>query len=89
MIYLGSRYENADVQYVLDGRSLTTRPTALRGPQPMFPASEIYRWRQGDRVDLVGKAFSQRASLWWTIFDNDPENIDPLSLTPGKVVVVR
>ena len=89
MIYLGSRYENAPVQYVLDGRSLTTRPTVMR---PLLPAGRpyvTYRWRDGDRVDLLGERFSTSSTEWWRILDINPELIDPLSAVPGQTVVVR
>lgn len=89
MIYLSSRYANAPVEYVLDGRSLTTRPTVMRDPFPIPTPTEVYRWREGDRVDMVGKAFASKAANWWTIMDRNGEIIDPLGFTPGNSVYVR
>lgn len=89
MIYIGSRYETAEVQFILDGRSLETRPTVLPYPQSIPVASEVYRFRAGDRMDIIGKTFAGRASEWWRLMDLNPETIDPLSVLPGEAIVVR
>lgn len=89
MIYLGSRYETAEVQYVLDGRALTTRPTVMRGALTQTPAQIIYRWVEDDRVDLLGQRYAGRPDEWWRVLDLNPELIDPLSAVPGQSVTVQ
>jgi hypothetical protein len=89
MIYIGSRYENSEVQFILDGRQLTTRPTVSRGAVlPPSPAV-VYRWADGDRPDILGKRFTDKAAHWWQVMDLNTEVIDPLAFRPGMGVVVR
>lgn len=89
MIRLTSRYATAEIQYILDSRSSETRPTVSRFA--VFPpsASEVHRWRDGDRVDLLGKKYAAKSSQWWTVMDLNSDVIDPLGFTHGSSVVVR
>lgn len=61
--------------------------TILRTVQPLNVAGyRLYTWKTADRPDLV--AFTQLGdpTLWWAIFDINPEVINPLSVPPGQVV---
>lgn len=89
MIYLGSRYQSTEVQYILDQRSGSTRPTVLRANVRTATPSQVYRWRERDRVDTIGKRFSGKSVDWWQVMDRNSENIDPLSIAIGASVVVK
>lgn len=88
MIHLTSRYVDADVSFVLDARSGTTRPTAMRPALSVPAPSQIYRWRRGDRLDTLGKQMTGKAGRWWQIMDLNPDVIDPLGIRPGDSMVV-
>jgi hypothetical protein len=88
MIYLTSRYAATPAQFILDERSGVTRPTVMRGAATPVTASRIYRWRDGDRLDTLGRKFADKSSNWWMILDANSETIDPLSLVAGTSVVV-
>lgn len=89
MIYIGSRYETADIQFILDSRTMTTRPAVMRTVPPPRTPSMVYRWVDGDRPDTLGKRFADKPINWWQVMDLNPETIDPLALRPGMGVVVR
>lgn len=85
MIYIGSRYEDGTVSYVLDPKSQETRPTVLRGYQSRT-ASRVHRWRAGDRIDILAFQIYGSADDWWKIMDANPGILDPNSIRAGTVV---
>jgi phage tail protein X len=85
VIYLGSRYEDSDVTYVRDPKSRETRPTVLRATQTRY-ASQLYRWRSGDRIDILAYNIYGSTADWWKILDANPAIIDPNSIRPGTVL---
>lgn len=89
MIRLTSRYATAEIQYILDSRSRETRPTVSRYAVLPPAPSEVRRWRDGDRVDLIGKQYAGKSSQWWTVMDLNSDVIDPLGFSRGSSVVVR
>lgn len=46
----------------------------------------LYVWQETDRPDIVAYNQLGNPSLWWAIFDINPEIIYPLNITPGTVV---
>jgi len=46
----------------------------------------LYVWQSGDRVDMVAARQYGNPSLWWAIFDINPEIIDPTNIPPGTIV---
>lgn len=51
-----------------------------------FSSFTLYVWRETDRPDLIASRFLGNPSLWWAIFDINPEIIYPLSVPAGTVV---
>lgn len=84
MIYLDSRYAEATISYVLDPRIQGTRATVFRDI-PLEPDQyRLYRWREGDRLDLIADSYYDSPGEWWRIVDANPEIVDPSDLKPGQ-----
>lgn len=86
MIYLGSRYEDADIAYVLDGRVGTTRATAFRSPVEVETDVRYWFWREEDRIDVIATRYYGEPDLWWRIADANPEILDPLNIPIGTKI---
>ena len=46
----------------------------------------LYTWKVLDRPDAVAAKLLGDPSLWWAIFDYNPEVINPLNVPPGTVL---
>lgn len=46
----------------------------------------LYTWKPFDRPDSVAARTLGDPTLWWAIFDYNPEIIYPLNVPPGTVV---
>lgn len=88
MIRLDSRYASGEVLFVRDHTG-TVIPTVFRTVVPQAGYSSMYLWREGDRVDMLGKRVEDKSHLWWRVFDRNREYIDPLMVPPGAGVVIR
>ena len=90
MISTSSRYANQPVTYYLDGRTQTTRPTVMR-VNPYVPTDYLVKastkWQEGARVDRVGSRLFGKPDRWWVFLDENPEILDPMSITAGTTVV--
>jgi prophage DNA circulation protein len=87
MIFIGSRYETEQVQYLLDARTETTRPSVLRSPQIDTPESTSFtEWNTAYRLDQVADRLYQDAERWWRIMDRNPEILNPWSVSSGTRV---
>jgi hypothetical protein len=92
MIFLGSRYEQEPVNYLLDARSFTTRPTvmrtttSLRRKQRTTEISGTVVWNSAFRLDTVSNSVLQSSQNWWRVMDINPEILNPWSLRPGTRV---
>lgn len=75
--------------FIRDPKTGNNIPTVFRTVVPNGAASLVYRWKEGDRTDIVGKRMNNKAHLWWQTFDKNSEYIDPLSVPPGASVVVK
>lgn len=80
-----SRYVQGTVVRVPDS-SGTYNLTVLRTVPVAQSAYRLYTWAAGDRPDIVAYQQFGNASLWWAIFDMNPEIIYPLGVPAGTVV---
>lgn len=85
MIFVGSRYETADVEYVLDPTTGQTHPTVFRKPAASR-LSSMYVWRSGDRLDILAQERYGSPDDWWRIMDANPGIVDPYRLRPGMLI---
>lgn len=60
--------------------------SVLRSVPTATSAFSLYTWQSGDRPDLVANELLGNSSLWWAIFDANPELIYPLNIPPGTVL---
>lgn len=89
MILLGSRYQRAPVDYVIDGRTGVTHATVF--PPALSQAGagfDVWYWRSGDRLDLLSNQVYRRPDQWWRILDANPEIVDPNAIRVGSMVRV-
>lgn len=92
MIRIGSRYEQSEVFYTLDGRTGNTRPTVMRAnPQVGGAASpsQSVKWPTGARLDRISTRVLGSPERWWVIMDRNPDILDPMSITTGATVRIR
>ena len=91
MIKTSSRYNNQPVTYYLDGRTQTTRPTVMRVSPYSTSAYQVktsIKWQEGARVDTVSGKLYGNPDRWWVLMDENPEILDPMSITAGTTVVL-
>lgn len=87
MIYIGSRYQDAPVYYMLDGRTGKTHASVIRSiDRDTANGSRVFRWVDGIRVDAIGERVYGTPDKWWILMDANPEIIDPMSIEPGTSV---
>lgn len=89
MISINSRYVTTPLQYILDGRGLTTRPTILRDAVEIEDTRQFYRWRAFDRVDQLGHRYEDDSRYWWRVLDRNTEILDPLNIAVNTKVSVK
>ncbi len=89
LISLLSRYSGSEVYFVKDPKTGTTVTTVMRSVIPTGAYSGFHVWSEGDRVDTLSNKMNNPPHMWWTMFDRNGENIDPLSVPVGAVVLVR
>lgn len=87
MITPQSRYNPQNAAVVrLPNSSGTYNLSILRTVPRAAARFTLYTWKEFDRPDLVAYRLLNNPSLWWAIFDINPEIIDPLNVTPGTLV---
>lgn len=87
MIYIGSRYQDASVSYLLDGRTGDTHATVLRDiPENTATSALSTRWRVGLRLDRLANSLYGSESEWWQVMDVNNDILNPMSLAPGMPV---
>jgi hypothetical protein len=86
MIYIGSRYQDTPVSYLLDGRTGKTHATVLRRLPEITSPMLSSRWRAGLRLDRMAGRMYGNESEWWLVLDVNSEILDPMSLAPGMTV---
>lgn len=60
--------------------------TVLRTIPPGVAGFSLYVWQSGDRPDSVAAAQLGDSTLWWEIWDINPEIIYPLNIPPNSVI---
>lgn len=80
-----SRYQQGLLTRMPDS-SGTYNLTVLRTVPASSASYSLYLWKAGDRPDLVAYRLLGDPSLWWAIFDINPELIYPLNIPPGAAV---
>jgi hypothetical protein len=85
MITANSRYNQGTLTRMPDATG-TYQLTVLRSVPPAVSAYSLYIWQVGDRPDLVAYNLLGDSSLWWAIFDINPELIYPLNIPVGAIV---
>jgi hypothetical protein len=93
MIYVGSRYEKEPVEYQVEGKNGTTRPTVMRtvSAQSLVKradASKTVRWNPAFRIDQIGDRITGDPERWWRVMDANPELLNPWNIKPGTVVFI-
>lgn len=86
MIFPGSRYENADVDFI--------QITATEFGQSVIPANvnplgvlfQRYVTREGDRYDTLAAKLWADPMKWWVIADMNPQVLFPGNIPPGTVI---
>jgi nucleoid-associated protein YgaU len=88
MILVNSRYEDGEVEYVLNPRTNETVATVFRAAleDEEVPRDRLWYWRDGDRLDALSEQFYGDSAQWYRILDANPDIINPLSITPGTAL---
>lgn len=89
MIRVNSRYAPESVQYILDSRTASTRPTVMRSARVIANPRLTQKWRDGQRLDMLGDRYYRSPLNWWQVMDRNPDVIDPLAFTPGERIVLQ
>lgn len=86
-IYLGSRYEDATVDF------LATNPTGDASPVVFYQFGELglmtyttYSWKTGDRLESLATRFYRNPELWWIIAEANPQVADVQAIPAGTVL---
>lgn len=80
-----SRYANGVVTRMPDGTGTFNLSVLRTVPRSRVPYS-LYVWQSGDRPDLLAKSVYGDPSLWWVIFDANPQVLYPLNVPVGTVI---
>lgn len=80
-----SRYSLGTITRMPDSTG-TYNLTVLRTIPAATTPYTLYVWKAGDRADLVAYRLLGNPSLWWAIFDINPELINPLNVPAGTLV---
>ncbi len=86
MIYIGSRYQDVRVRYLLDGRTGNTHATILRYTPTQNTSFLSATWHEGLRLDRLSSSLYGTESEWWRVMDANTDIINPMSLAPGMTV---
>ena len=80
-----SRYQSGVLTRVANS-SGTYNLSVLRTTPAVSTNYKLYVWKEGDRPDIVAAKELGNPTLWWAIFDINPELIYPLGIPAGTVV---
>ena len=80
-----SRYVGGTITRVPSSDGVYTL-TVLRTAPAQTQNYRYYTWQVGDRPDLVAEQAFGNPSLWWAIFDINPEILDPFNVVAGSIV---
>lgn len=86
-IYLGSRYENALVDFIAFSNPLDAAPLVVYNFPPLGRLTySDYTWTEGDRLDQVAVKFYKYPEKWWLIAVYNPEIEDHQNIPAGTVL---
>lgn len=84
-MYLSSRYRDGHVQPAdHDGRMVSTVDRHFPGSTEYL----VYRWKDGDRIDIVAEKLGFPRLKWWEILDANPTIKSPAMIRPGTVIKI-
>ena len=84
-IQFTSRYSQGTLTRVVNASNVYN-VTVFR-PTPSSTANyRLYTWKASDRPDTVAAAILGDPTLWWAIFDYNPEIIYPFNVPTGTIV---
>ena len=84
-ISYSSRYSQGTLTRVSDASGIYN-VTVYRPTPPSTTNYQLYTWKPSDRPDSVAFRELGDATLWWAIFDYNPEVIYPFNVPPGTVI---
>jgi hypothetical protein len=83
-MYLNSRYANGQVLVGKHGSSVVQ--TVSRTFPDIRDDYLVYRWKAGDRIDIVASGLGLPRLSWYKIMDANPEIPCPTMIQPGSVI---
>jgi len=86
MIFLDSRYADANIYKAWDARKNQYNLTATRTWPTYRTKYFMYEWVENDRLDNLANKFLYNPNLWYKILDINPEIIDPTIIAPGTQI---
>ena len=87
MIFKGSRYETAIIDYFALEENADVHPVLFYIFSDIGFINYIeYQWKENDRLDLISNIFYNRPDLWWYILENNPEIKDPNNIAAGTIL---
>lgn len=84
-IYPHSRYASGTAVRLANSSSVYN-VTVLRSVPSGASGYTLYTWANGDRPDTVAQKLLGNPTLWWAIFDINPNMIDPMNVPAGTLV---
>lgn len=82
-MYLNSRYSDGEV---LPARKELDIVYVVRREFPPAQEFVLYRWKMGDRIDMVAAAVGIPRLRWWEIMDANPEIPSPTMIPYGSLI---
>lgn len=86
-IYLGSRYEDSNVDFLALTNSGDAAPVVFYSFSDLGRMTySTYTWKSGDRLDSLAMQFYRNPELWWVITEANPEIVDMQNIPAGTVL---
>ncbi|MEU5425157.1 tail protein X [Streptomyces olivoreticuli] len=86
MISSSSRYARHPVELVTGPDGVSRRVISAVPQETIRTRARRYRWREGDRVDLLAYRHYGDATQWWRIADVNPHVMDWTEPPPGTII---
>lgn len=85
-MYLNSRYANGQI---INGAHKDIVVQVVTRTFPAFREDyNVYRWKAGDRIDIVASNLGLPRLSWYQILDINPELTSPTMIQPGMIIRV-
>jgi hypothetical protein len=82
-MYLSSRYRDGLVQPAEHDGKVVTAVVRRFPPKTEYV---VYRWKDGDRIDMLAGSLGFMRLHWWEILDANPEYPSPTMIPPGAII---